>query len=191
MGRKSLVEERRVAILAAFERCIARDGLDVPLDRIAEEAGMPRSLIRHYLGNRDEMVMQVVYQIATTYPERIVADLAQAAARGEAALLDLFFGDGLTNPAWDEVLHAVLSAPPQRYPEARATIAAMFQRICDSLARVLGQLYPTAPSESCTATAYGLLCLMLAHDDLRWLGLPLAHAQLARSQALILLRALA
>ena len=48
MGRKSRAEERRELILAAFERCIAHHGIDVPLEQIADEAGVQRSLIRHH-----------------------------------------------------------------------------------------------------------------------------------------------
>ncbi|NJM06754.1 TetR/AcrR family transcriptional regulator [Candidatus Gracilibacteria bacterium] len=90
MGRKSLAEERREDILAAFERCIARYGIDVPLEQIADEAGVKRSLIRHYLGNRDELVEQVIERIAVEYPRQVASFIIAYRERGLADLLDAF-----------------------------------------------------------------------------------------------------
>ena len=57
MGRPNLTEVRTAEILDAFERCVARYGLEgSSLERVAEEAGVKRSILRHYIGNRDEMI---------------------------------------------------------------------------------------------------------------------------------------
>ena len=54
MGRPDLTEVRTAEILDAFERCVARFGLEgSSLERDAEEAGMKRSILRHYIGNRN------------------------------------------------------------------------------------------------------------------------------------------
>lgn len=60
MARPSKVEERREQILDAFERCVVRTGLQgITMDKVAKEAGLPRSLVRHFVGNRDDMVEAV------------------------------------------------------------------------------------------------------------------------------------
>lgn len=57
MGRRDLSEERRPQIIAAAKRAITKYGIDgATQERIAEEAGMSRPHIRHYLGNRDELL---------------------------------------------------------------------------------------------------------------------------------------
>ncbi len=57
MPRPSLKAERREMILDAMERCVIRDGLvGATLERIAEEAGMRRTLLRHNVGNREQLV---------------------------------------------------------------------------------------------------------------------------------------
>ncbi len=44
-------------ILDAMERCVIRDGVNgATLERIAEEAGMRRSLLRHNVGNREQLI---------------------------------------------------------------------------------------------------------------------------------------
>jgi AcrR family transcriptional regulator len=43
--------------MAAFERCVVRNGLQATtLEEVAKEAELPRSLVRHFVGNRDDMV---------------------------------------------------------------------------------------------------------------------------------------
>ena len=57
MARPSLKKERTDQILDALERCLAGYGLEgATQDRIAEEAGLARPLIRHNVGNRDDML---------------------------------------------------------------------------------------------------------------------------------------
>lgn len=174
MGRKSLADERREAILAAFERCIGREGLDVPLERIADEAGVQRSLIRHYLGNRDELVDQVIARITAAYPGRIAALLDEAHAGGPTALLDLLFGDqiggGAEYAGWDAIIHAVASAAPGRHPQARQRVAEMIATVLDDIERALARLFPHAPTAARAEVAYGLVCLVLGSEDLRGLG---------------------
>lgn len=57
MGRRDLSEERRPQIIAAAKRAITQHGIDgATQERIAAEAGMTRPHIRHYLGNREELL---------------------------------------------------------------------------------------------------------------------------------------
>ncbi|MEM9209285.1 MAG: TetR/AcrR family transcriptional regulator, partial [Pseudomonadota bacterium] len=72
MPRPSLKDERRAEILAAYERCIARHGVEgATLERIAEEAGLARALIRHNVGNKDELFASFLDR----YLERASADV--------------------------------------------------------------------------------------------------------------------
>ncbi|HMQ32694.1 MAG TPA: TetR/AcrR family transcriptional regulator [Chloroflexaceae bacterium] len=191
MGRKSRADTRREEILAAFERCIGRYGIDAPLERIAEEAGVQRSLIRHYLGNRDELVDQIVERIAEAYPQRVAAALEPALAQGAAGVLDVFFSDALNDNAWDDVIHAVVSAAQGRYPRARQRVAAMLVALVERIAEALARLFPTATPEARYEAAYGLLCLAQSNLELRWLGLDPRHTAMARAGAERLLAALA
>ena len=57
MARPSKREARSSEILDAFERCVIRYGLEgATLQRIADEAQLARSLLRHYVGNRDDLL---------------------------------------------------------------------------------------------------------------------------------------
>lgn len=72
MPRPPKTEERSEEIMRAFEICVARKGVaQTTLADVADEARLPRSLVRYFMGNRDEMVDRLV--------ERLMA-------RGEASL---------------------------------------------------------------------------------------------------------
>lgn len=56
-GRPSNRDERYAQVMQALTRTVARFGLEgASLSSIAKEAGMTRPLVRHHLGNRDEIL---------------------------------------------------------------------------------------------------------------------------------------
>lgn len=78
MARAKVGDERRGQILAAFEACVIRYGLaKTTLQKVADEAELPRSLVRYFIGNRDEMVNVLIdgmlaraeREMAEAYPE--------------------------------------------------------------------------------------------------------------------------
>jgi AcrR family transcriptional regulator len=189
MGRKSRADERREEILAAFERCIGRHGIDVPLEQIADEAGVKRSLIRHYLGNRDELVDQVIERIAGAYPRLVAAMLAAAPGRA-ADLLDVFFSADISASDWDAVILAVVNTAQGRYPQAKQRLAQMMVAIVGQVAAALAQPFPLATPAQRYEAAYGLICIAQTNDSLLWLGLNPGHTAMARASAARLLDAL-
>src|SRR5690242_13750632 len=68
MGRPPMQAERRVAILDAFIELIAERGLEsVSLDDVAAAAGVQRSVIRHFVGNRADLVRGATTRLAERY----------------------------------------------------------------------------------------------------------------------------
>ncbi|MEM9621694.1 MAG: helix-turn-helix domain-containing protein, partial [Pseudomonadota bacterium] len=122
MPRPSVATERRAEILEAFEACALRKGLQATtLADVAEEAGLPRPLVRHFMGNRDDMVAGLIERMM----ERAIDDIEQALAAAEPAsansqlqiILSRTFMDPVTNrlmvqlwqQSWqDKKLHARL-----------------------------------------------------------------------------------
>jgi AcrR family transcriptional regulator len=190
MGRKSLAEERRAEILAAFERCIVRYGIDVSLERIAEEAGVQRSLIRHYLGNREEVVEQLIERIAAEYPRDLAACLTAPQVGTAAQMLDYLFSETVAAPDWDTLITAVVSTAQDRFPQAKQHIVEMMQAIIALVAARLEAFFPQAPPELCYEVAYSVLCLVQTNESMIWLGLQRRHTGMARASAEVLIRRL-
>ena len=123
MPRPTIAAERREEILQAFEACALRKGLEATtLADVAEEAGLPRPLVRHFMGNRKEMETGLIERMMT----RATAAIEQAMpATGEVrdeetlqVVLNKLFVDPVTNrlmiqlwqKSWqDEKLHTELA----------------------------------------------------------------------------------
>jgi len=64
MGRPKKDEARKEEILEAFERCVIREGVTgTTLQKVANEANLPRSLVRYFVGNRDQMVELLITRV--------------------------------------------------------------------------------------------------------------------------------
>jgi AcrR family transcriptional regulator len=182
MGRKSLALERREEILDAFARCILKYGLEgSTLERIAEEAGMKRSILRHYLGNRDELVESLIERISTSYRQ----DSSHAFAGVDQtnlipALLDYLLAVAPHDDANERLITALLAAK-ELSPGARETLAAMFESWVDSISMTLHLALPGAEAVGCRQAAYMLLCLSVGHDTMMQVNPNPAYQTLIRT----------
>ena len=88
VGRPALTEQRRQQIVDAFIRLLAEKGLEATsLDDVASTAGLQRTAIRHYVGNREALIETTLEQLASQY----AAQLETATERGLDAVLDKLF----------------------------------------------------------------------------------------------------
>jgi AcrR family transcriptional regulator len=116
LGRPSIREERREEILAAFERCIARKGLTkTTLADVADEAGQPRPLVRHFIGNRADMVGALIDRLL----ERSKSQLSSLPAglgkeQTVELVLEAAFSDNTTNFLIMELWYLALRDMPLR-----------------------------------------------------------------------------
>lgn len=192
MGRKSIAEERRQEILDAFERCIAQYGLEgSSLEQIADEAGVKRSIIRHYVGNRDALVEALVERVTKSYLAQVEREFADVAPeRMVSAILDsLFLADSSYDPN-ERIVIDVLLTTKERYPRAKQLLRAMFEQLIDAFSQELQRAYPHASAEHCHHVAYTIWCISSTNDSLMWLGLPPNLGSSARSHAAALVQSL-
>ena len=156
--------------MAAFERCVARRGLaETTLTDIADEAGLPRSLIRYFMGNRDEMVDRLV--------ERLVARATMALeALGATApvtldrLLDLFiddiFADQLANAVMTELWEVSRSDP-----HVAARVRGVYEHAIGVIEAALEKDGVGETADNRRTTAFALLALILGQSSLNDFGL--------------------
>ncbi|SFC12886.1 TetR/AcrR family transcriptional regulator [Pseudoalteromonas denitrificans] len=68
MARPSMAGQRREEILDALEKCILEKGIQATsLEYLAETAQMKRTILRHYIGNRDEIICALSSRWAKVY----------------------------------------------------------------------------------------------------------------------------
>lgn len=186
MGRKSLAKKRTNQILDAFERCILKYGLEgTSMAQIAEEAGVKRPIIRHYIGNRDDVIVAMITRLMTSY-EQEMAELFQW-KQGDSwlpvLLDDLFAVDDHQEMNRNRVIGEVLVSGSERYPVAVGRFLSAYRQLIQQVADGLYQLYPHQTAIRCHETAYALFALASGHGDLYAVGIGDAYAIMARSVA--------
>lgn len=173
VGRPSLADTRRPQILRAFEECVLTYGLEgSSLETIAREAGVKKSLIRHYFGNRAELTQALIERIV----ERSSAEYrdvvtAAAAEGGLDALLRYLAGPSFADERDDALIDA-LTAVAHRDPDLRAQLRRMYAGVQRAISQQLRREFPEVPSRRLTVVAYALLCLSYGNASMLDLGLP-------------------
>ncbi len=158
MPRPSLKDQRSAEILDAYLTCVAKFGLDgATQERIAAEAGVKRPLLRHYLGNRDEMVAALAQHVVGAFAE------TTEQLRGAIPLLntpkhlvDLLFdydtaGDPRLMLAWQ-----ALTATVSEHPDMRGALLGAFGDFVDVVEQALGQTAPNSNPQVRRAVALGV-----------------------------------
>lgn len=96
VGRPKVELERREQILAAFEACVIEYGLaKTTLQKVADKAGLPRSLVRYFVGNRAEMVQLLLDRMNEKADQSIAEQFPKDPTLAE--LLDLIFDGAFTD----------------------------------------------------------------------------------------------
>jgi AcrR family transcriptional regulator len=191
MSRKNLVNLRREEILHGFGRCISKFGLDVSLEQIAAETGVKRSILRHYIGNREELVEALIERIAQSYLQEMKVTFNEITkTRSETTLLDYLFDVDGKDTDWDRVIIDVLATARERYPSAKQNLQNMFREFVNLLTNTLTILYTKAKPEECNHIAYALFCLVTTHETMQWVGFANIQRETVQENAKILLNAL-
>jgi len=181
MGRPSLAVQRREQILDAVTFCVGQFGVEgTTLERVSEASGLSRGHVRHYVGNREDMLDQFQARLMSRYVTRMheVCDGAPGGDRG-AELVRFLFGKewapGADSAAIDALMWA--AARDERIRDGlRASYLAM-ERI---MTRALRSDFPAASPARCAAVAYALICLAFAHSTLMELSFPASRQRAAQ-----------
>ncbi|MFD0390059.1 TetR/AcrR family transcriptional regulator [Tistrella bauzanensis] len=139
MGRPSVAEERREAILSAFEACVVRKGLaETTLADVAAEAGQPRPLVRYFIGNRDAMVGCLIDRLLARGEAQLALVREGAAAGTPDDLADLLFNrifaDKTTNMVIMDLWHLSL-----RDEALRVRLGTIYRRLVDHVAQAIAR----------------------------------------------------
>jgi AcrR family transcriptional regulator len=184
MGRPSLASTRRPQILRAFEDCVLKYGLEgSSLERIAQEAGVRRSLIRHYFGNRAELTGALIAGVI----ERTVAEAGELAGaagtgRGADALAGYLTGARFADKRDDALIDALM-AVSHRDPGLRAQLRRKYQAFQQAIEAELRRGFPSAAAADVRAVAYGLMCLAVGSASMHDLEYPDSRRGYARRSA--------
>ena len=170
MARPRVGDERREQILAAFEACVLRNGIEkTTLEDIAQEAGQPRSLVRYFAGNRDELTSLLIDRLVTRTAARLVAMHARGAGSATAyleALFGEFYEDEFSNRVIVELWHM-----SRRSPELRARLFRLYGDILRTVASEISGSQPGLDPDAAFDATYATYALGLGVAVLSAIGL--------------------
>lgn len=190
MPRKDLTDERTAQILDAFERCVIKHGLSgTSLEEIAEEAGVKRSILRHYVGNRHEMEIAMTRRFVERYQQDLndlSLYLRAHPVRAEALVESLLPKPSAAGKS-DVVVAEALIAAGASISEIRVLMAGLIADTVSVVRNLLRLDYPKAPARQVWAIAYGVVGICYNHESLTALELSPKYRKGAKAAAMALI----
>ncbi|MBU6951971.1 TetR/AcrR family transcriptional regulator [Hahella sp. HN01] len=181
MARPSKKSERTEEIMQAFRRCVARYGLEgSTLERIAEESGLQRSLVRHYVGNREDLTLQLIEQMAAQYDREWREMLSDLPAMEVApAFLRMLF-EYEDDDRERMQLESALIFAASRDAAISDAMRSWTERFYGDIAEILRRDYPDIDGDALQSVAFGIASLYFNIDSMQ----PLQMADRYRASAL-------
>lgn len=171
MPRPSLKAKRREEILDAFGRCIARHGLEgATLEKTAEEAGLARALIRHNIGNRDNLLeafLDRFFEKATQSANELFDELP--ANDRVTTMIEWLFDPQLADEDDGGVTNALLTAA-RDWPELAKRLQTWTAGFVAGIGQEISDAYPHATDRDVSAVATGIASIYFNYDTHMRLG---------------------
>ncbi len=174
MPRLSIKEQRAKEIISAFERCIARNGISgAQLEKIADESGIQRPALRHFVGNRDQLIYALTKSISEEYQQMMsTADklLNKMGKSPEDLLVVIFMQTRLTTPERIIVIVNLYSIA-SRYPKVQKELSNWYLRFVKWVANRLAEYKPKASKQDLERVAVALVSMSFNFASLAPLGI--------------------
>lgn len=192
MPRPSLKDERSQEILDAFLTCVARFGLEgATQERIAAEAGVKRTLLRHYLGNRDEMIRALMDYVVAGFSETTDALAKVLGPDGDLTMLiALLFDERDASDPRLMLAYQAMVASVDNYPEMRAPLLESLQRFLSVIEEAAKRSHPNQSTDTIRAVAHGISAAYVNLDALTPLNPPAEWHIAAKTAAILLANSL-
>ena len=182
MGRPNLTEVRTAEILDAMQSCVAKHGLaGTSLEMVAEPAGMKRSILRHYIGNRDDLILALANRVADSYHEDLdsmVESLTEQ--RRIDSVLEYLFPAKQRQTTESLLLLESLIAASDEYPRIRELMFGYVERLITCVSEQLKIDHPDTSAKECWHVAFGVVSMCFNYESLLPLKLPPKYSRAAR-----------
>ena len=191
MARPDIKQSRREQILDAFEICVARYGIEgATLAKTADQAGLARPLVRHNVGNRDDLIEALTDRFLENSRASIDGLLTVLPEKNRfRAAIEWLFDPQYSDDQLVQVSYALITHSHQD----KKLALKMQEWLGEFVARfddLLASDFPDADPEQVTAVANGITGIYFNVESLRGLGGTDALAAASKQAALILLNSL-
>ncbi|MBL4864471.1 MAG: TetR/AcrR family transcriptional regulator [Rhodobiaceae bacterium] len=183
MARAKIEDERKEQILCAFEVCVLRDGLSkTTLQNVATEVGLPRSLVRYFVGNRSSMVELLIGRMVERAEGEFLKPPSDAPASTLNDFLDMLFDRAFSNETSNGII-GELWYLAERDENIRERLSDMYGRITSALVEQMTVEKIGPGKQEREAVALALLSLAYGEASFTGLGLKKTKAISMRTMA--------
>lgn len=171
MGRPSVKKQRAAEILEAFGKCVCKYGIEgATLERIAEESGLARPLIRHHMGNREDLIDSLFAKFLLQANEMVVRIAEEVPEdRRVETLLKRLFDDWESD--WELVLLAeAFVAYSGSNPEMGLAMGQWVNDFTNAVSKQFRKEFPAAEKKDLDAVATGVVGIFFNVNSLEPLG---------------------
>lgn len=136
---------------------------------VADEAGMQRTLVFHYFGDRQSLIADFIEHTVAAYGDK---QIFSGRDGGLSECVAALFAPGYYRDAKDLAIWQELIALATRDDSVRKQLSNLWRkRWLPEIERNLAEEFPHAQAEDVAAVAYGLAALVEAHWAFRAQGL--------------------
>ncbi|WP_299663572.1 TetR/AcrR family transcriptional regulator [uncultured Ruegeria sp.] len=174
MPRPSLKDQRSEQILDAYLTCVSRFGLEgATQERVATEAGVKRPILRHYLGNKDEMTGALISHVVDRFAQATTALQDALEPTGTTVdLIDLLFDKSVPNDPRVMLAYQSLVTSVANHPSMRQPLVDSLEQFFEVIEAVLKRAFPNAPAAQIRAVSQGISATYVNLDSLTPLNPP-------------------
>ncbi len=168
MARPSKKAERSEEIIDAYERCVVRFGVEgATLQKVADECGLARPLLHHYVGNREDLLQALVARF-TARGEAEDAEFKRHLPETDRcrATIELLFDARYASSSHDTLLYQALMVAAQQRPQLSHVLRQWYEGFVDDLDRELAAEHPQADAGAIRAVATGIVALYFNADSM-------------------------
>lgn len=173
MARPSMAGQRKEEILDALEICILDKGIQATsLEVIAETANMKRTILRHYIGNRDEIISALSERWTNQYSQQWQELLSwMPTSNRSEALIDALFSTRTKEMMNKTIIGEALFSEAKRLAPIKAHQKQIMHEFIGHLVNEFTAQYPSVKSEKVELIAYGIYSNYLMSESLLPLGM--------------------
>ncbi|MRI34917.1 hypothetical protein EOPP23_18235 [Endozoicomonas sp. OPT23] len=188
MARPSLTRQRTEEILDALELCILEKGIQAcSLEYIAETAQMKRTILRHYIGNRDDIISALSHRWRKKFTEDWQQILAWMPSNNQAlALVDTLFSSRSPDYIKRILISEALFSEARRLPAIKEDQKNIISESLGYISQILNQQYPEADLNALSLVASGIHANYILSESLLPLGMMDEIFQLKNSSLLLM-----
>ncbi|WP_133405321.1 TetR/AcrR family transcriptional regulator [Parashewanella tropica] len=173
MARPSLASTRREEILDALEHCIIEKGIQASsLEYIADTANMKRTILRHYIGNRDEIICALSSRWRDRYTEQWEQLLYWLPKKKRTeAMIDMLFSSRTKDYIKRTTITDALFTEAKRLEPVRADHKSTMLEGIKYITAILKEQFTEVSDDKIRLVASGIIANYIMSENLLTLGL--------------------